>query len=414
MREPSPRRVSTIFICSIVAFCASSTMTKALDERAPAHEGERRHFDLPALAARLQIVLAHLAAERIPDRLQIGIDLLGEIARQIAELLACLHGGPRDDDAVDALLLQRFDRGGDGEEGLAGAGRADAENEIDVLVAQRLDIMHLARRAQREAAELRQLSAGQALRAAFGKRDRGQHFAFAHAAFAARDDRPAHRRCAAARSKSARGRAARTVRLIALRVERDADRRARRAARPDRGTLPGCARGGGAAGRTRLAPRRLRSSVMTRSRALPSLTRPPASRSRRAPASEFCDAASMRTETMSPFCAVRVVEMHGLQIGRAAVLLARHCGRRRSTRTGSTRPTCAALNARLLFARATLAGAASVRPFTSSAICPSIAAAGVPGRGEYLNENAEAKPISRTSCSVASKSCLASRRESRR
>ena len=47
--------------------------------------------------------------------------------------------------------------GGDSKEGLAGAGGADAEDEIDILIAQRLDVMDLARRAQREAAELRQV-----------------------------------------------------------------------------------------------------------------------------------------------------------------------------------------------------------------------------------------------------------------
>ena len=35
MREPSPRRVSTIFICRMVEFCASSTMTKALESVRP-------------------------------------------------------------------------------------------------------------------------------------------------------------------------------------------------------------------------------------------------------------------------------------------------------------------------------------------------------------------------------------------
>ena len=69
--EPSPMRVRNIFICMLVVFCASSRMTKAVRQRAPAHEGQRRDLD----DAGLEVAL-HLgsAAARRRARRRAGAD----------------------------------------------------------------------------------------------------------------------------------------------------------------------------------------------------------------------------------------------------------------------------------------------------------------------------------------------------
>lgn len=60
-----------------------------------------------------------------------------QVARQIAEILARLDRGPRQDDAGDAAVLQRLDGGGDGEVSLAGARRPHREGQA--MGADRLD-----------------------------------------------------------------------------------------------------------------------------------------------------------------------------------------------------------------------------------------------------------------------------------
>ena len=61
---------------------------------------------------------------------------------RIAEAFARFDRGTHEHDLADLLLLERFDGGGDGEIGLAGAGRAAAEHQI--VVADRLDVLGLA------------------------------------------------------------------------------------------------------------------------------------------------------------------------------------------------------------------------------------------------------------------------------
>ena len=73
----------------------------------------------------------HQVVQRVVDRAQIGIDLLAHVAGQEAEPLAGLDRRPRQDDAVDLLALEQLHRLRDREPGLAGAGRAGAEHQID-------------------------------------------------------------------------------------------------------------------------------------------------------------------------------------------------------------------------------------------------------------------------------------------
>ena len=85
----------------LVVFCASSRMTKALRQRAPAHEGERRDLDDAGLEVALDLVGRQHVVERVVERAQIGIDLLAHVAGQEAEPLAGLDRRPRQDDALD-------------------------------------------------------------------------------------------------------------------------------------------------------------------------------------------------------------------------------------------------------------------------------------------------------------------------
>jgi hypothetical protein len=65
----------------------------------------------------------------VTTRPQVGIDLLVQRAGQEAQVLARFDRRPGQDDPVDLLALQRLDRLGHGQVGLAGAGRADAEDD---------------------------------------------------------------------------------------------------------------------------------------------------------------------------------------------------------------------------------------------------------------------------------------------
>ena len=67
--------------------------------------------------------------ERVVERPDVGVHLLGERAGQKAQALPRLHHGTREDDAPDLLALERGHGHGHGEVGLAGAGRADAERD---------------------------------------------------------------------------------------------------------------------------------------------------------------------------------------------------------------------------------------------------------------------------------------------
>ena len=67
--------------------------------------------------------------QRVVERPDVGVHLLGERAGQEAQALPRLHHGAREDDAADLLALERGHGHGHGEVGLAGAGRPDAERD---------------------------------------------------------------------------------------------------------------------------------------------------------------------------------------------------------------------------------------------------------------------------------------------
>src|SRR5262249_9138572 len=80
------------------------------------------------------------------QRAQIRIDLLCEVARQEAELLAGLDRGPHEQDASDALLFECGDRARDREIRFTGAGRADPE--VRVVLLDRAHVRRLIRAAR--------------------------------------------------------------------------------------------------------------------------------------------------------------------------------------------------------------------------------------------------------------------------
>ena len=113
-------------------------------QRAAAHEGERRDLDGAALEQPLDLLGLEHVVERVVQRPQVRIDLLLQVAGQEAELLARLDRRARQHDAADLLGQQARDRLRHRQVGLAGAGRADAED--DVVLVDGFEVLPLRRR----------------------------------------------------------------------------------------------------------------------------------------------------------------------------------------------------------------------------------------------------------------------------
>ena len=144
MREFSPRRVRNIFICIDVVFCASSRMTTALASVRPRMKASGATSMTPDGEAALDLVGRHHVVERVVERAEIGIDLLAHVAGQEAEPLAGLDRRARQDQAVDGAALEHRGGVGDGEIGLAGAGRADAEDQLGAIEGADVGVLHRA------------------------------------------------------------------------------------------------------------------------------------------------------------------------------------------------------------------------------------------------------------------------------
>ena len=110
-------------------------------ERASAHVGQRRDLDDVLLQQLDHLLHAEHFVQRVVQRAQVGIDLLRQVAGQEAELLAGLDRRAHQDQPLHARFVQRLDRARHGEEGLAGAGRADAE--VDVVRGDRVQVLGL-------------------------------------------------------------------------------------------------------------------------------------------------------------------------------------------------------------------------------------------------------------------------------
>ena len=102
-------------------------------ERPPAHERDRRDLDGAALdVARDPLGVEHVV-ERVVERPQVGVDLLLQVARQEAELLPASTAGRARMMPAHLLGDQERHRLRHREVGLAGAGRADAEDDVVLL-----------------------------------------------------------------------------------------------------------------------------------------------------------------------------------------------------------------------------------------------------------------------------------------
>ena len=88
---------------------------KRVVERAATHEGERRHLDGPPLDHFASAVEVHHVVERIVERPQIGVDLLGQVAREETELLASLDGRAGEYDATHFMFHQLGQSDGHGQ-----------------------------------------------------------------------------------------------------------------------------------------------------------------------------------------------------------------------------------------------------------------------------------------------------------
>ena len=97
---------------------------------APAHECQRRHLDDVALDVLVDAVYAQHLVEGIVEGAQVGVDLLRQIARQKAQLLAGLHRWPNQENAVNLLAFERFDGARHRKIRLAGARRPNPEVQI--------------------------------------------------------------------------------------------------------------------------------------------------------------------------------------------------------------------------------------------------------------------------------------------
>jgi hypothetical protein len=64
---------------------------EGVPERAPPHEGQRRHLDLAPVPPPPRLLPAHQVVQRLEDRRHVGIDLLVQVARQEAQPLSRLH-----------------------------------------------------------------------------------------------------------------------------------------------------------------------------------------------------------------------------------------------------------------------------------------------------------------------------------
>ena len=91
MRLFSPSRVSSIFICIAVVFCASSRMIAAFDNVRPRMKASGAISISRGLQRAFDDARIHQVVERVIDRPQIRIDLFAHVAGQKAKPLAGFH-----------------------------------------------------------------------------------------------------------------------------------------------------------------------------------------------------------------------------------------------------------------------------------------------------------------------------------
>ncbi len=105
--ELAPSRVSNIFICSVVVFCASSMMMKesfSVRPRINASGATSMMFFSSILSTRSG---SSRVVERVIERAKIRIDLFLQASRQKSKTLSRFHCGTYQDNSTHLLRHQR-------------------------------------------------------------------------------------------------------------------------------------------------------------------------------------------------------------------------------------------------------------------------------------------------------------------
>src|SRR5262245_56378764 len=134
--EPEPRQEHLHLLGARVLRLVEND--ERIVQRATPHERERRHLDDALLHVRGEPVGVEHVVERVEERTKVRIDLLEHRPREVAEPLAGLDRGTRENDPAHLPVGERRDRQGHGQIRLARSGWADPEG--DDAVADRVDV----------------------------------------------------------------------------------------------------------------------------------------------------------------------------------------------------------------------------------------------------------------------------------
>ncbi len=131
--ELKPWRVSTIFICSAVLFCASSRMMKLSFKVRPRMNAMGATSMTARSSSFSTLSASSMSYSASYKRAQIRIHFFLQIPGQESQPLAGFDGRTRQHDAAHALVQQRRNRHGHREIRFSGTGGTDAENQIVAL-----------------------------------------------------------------------------------------------------------------------------------------------------------------------------------------------------------------------------------------------------------------------------------------
>ena len=105
---------------------------KGVIESASAHKGKRSDFDGAVVPVGQKFLLRYHIAERVVERLEVGVEFLAHIARKESEVFARLDSRASEDNATHLAVLESTDGESDGSIGLTRARRTDGEDHIVV------------------------------------------------------------------------------------------------------------------------------------------------------------------------------------------------------------------------------------------------------------------------------------------
>ena len=97
---------------------------------AAAHECQRGYLDGAVLPVGEQFLLRNHVAQGVVERLQVGVELVAQVAGQESKVFASLDGGASQHNAAHLLVFQGTDDQGHGGVGLARSGRSHGEDHV--------------------------------------------------------------------------------------------------------------------------------------------------------------------------------------------------------------------------------------------------------------------------------------------